>query len=165
MGLFCCGCEPKTVEEIREYRTIKARMKAEKYESWAEKREDRASAQLNSNPTVRRDWAFITQPGRIPLRDRMNRADDRAFESLAVAKGFREKAASILDVRVAGDAERRRQAERDYLDKVISKGSMVRDFALGKGEVIQVCKKSYRIKFASGNVYARDKSYVRPIVA
>lgn len=165
MGLFCVGCEPKTVEEIREYRTAKATAKAERLEGWAEKREEKASAQLNSYPEIRHDWAFITQPGRIPLRERMNRADDRACESLSVAHRLRSRAAGIMNVRVAGDAERRRQAEREDLDTIISKGSRVYDFAYGKGEVVQVCKKSYRIKFASGNIYARDKTYVRPLIS
>jgi hypothetical protein len=162
MGLFCIGHEPKTVEEIREYRTIKAEAKAAKYEEWAGKREKKAEAQLNSFPTIRHDWAFITQPGHIPFRERMNRSDDRACESLKVAQGFREKAASILNVRVAGDAERKRQELRDHLDTLISKGSRVYDWCFGDGTVIQVCKKSYRIAFDRGCTYARDKSYVIP---
>jgi len=162
-GIFCVGCEPKDTEDIREYRQAKADAKADKYEEWAAKRRAAAEAQLNSNPEIRHDWAFITQPGHIPFRDRMNRADDRAYESLKVAEEMEEKADRLRKVRVAGDAEKARQAIRDEHDKVITKGSRVYDYSLGEGEVVQVCKKSYRVKYASGNILARDKSYFRPI--
>lgn len=165
MGIFCPGCEPKDVEEIRAFRTAKAERKAARYEEWAEKREKRATAALNSHPEMRHDWAFITQPGHIPARARMNAADDRAFESLRVADHMRDKAESLRNVRVAGDAERRRQAEREAADRVIGKGSRVQDYCFGDGEVIGVYSKSYRIKFDRGCTYSRDKSYVRPIKA
>ncbi len=169
MGIFCVGCEPKEVEEIRAFRLAKAERKAEKYEEWAEKREHKANAQLNSNPEVRHDWAFITQPGHIPFRAKMNAADDRAYEILHVAEGFRNKASSLRNVRVAGDAERNRQAKREALDQLISKGSQVIDTVFGEGTVLSVHKKSYRIQFNSKCgpdqffICARDKSYVRPI--
>lgn len=162
-GIFCVGCEPKDVEDIRSFRLVKAEKKAERLDEWAEKREVKSEAVLNSNPTIRRDWAFNTQPGRIPFRDRMNRADDRAMESLNVAAGMRAKANSLRRVVVAGDAERKRQSTRDARDKIIQKGSRVYDFSLGAGEVVQICKKSYRIKFdRSGYTRAVDKSFVHP---
>lgn len=160
MGIFCIGCEPKDVEEIRAFRTAKAERKAARYEEWAGKREARASAALNSHPEVRHDWAFITQPGRIPLRDQMNRSDERAFESLNKAQEMRDKAASIMNVRVAGDAERRRQAKRDASAFVV--GDRVFDYSGGDGEVMGVFKKSYRIKFDRGFTWLVDKSWVQP---
>ncbi len=163
MGIFCKGCEPKEVEEIREYRTIKAEAKAAKYDEWADKREHKAEVALNSFPSMRHDWAFITQPGHIPARARMNAADERAFESLDVAKGMREKAESLRHVRVAGDAEARRQAARDKLDLIIHKGSRVEDIVFGQGEVIGVYSKSYRIKFDRGFTHSRDKSFIIPL--
>ena len=168
MGIFCIGCEPKEVEEIRAFRLEKAERKAEKYESWAEKREHRARATLNSFPSMRHDWAFITQPGHIPARARMNKADDRAYESLHVAKGFREKAESLRHVRVAGDAETKREAKRQANDALISKGSRVYDVVFGEGTVLSIHKKSYRIQFKSkaGEGFytcARDKSYIKPL--
>lgn len=171
MGCFCIGCEPKEVEDIRAFRLEKAERKAERYEGWAAKRKEKANRDLNSYPSIRHDWAFITQPGHIPFRARMNRADDRAFESLKVAEGFEAKAESLRNVRVAGDAERNRQARREALDNLISKGSKVMDAVFGAGKVIGVYKKSYRIEFDSkageGKKFtcARDKSYVRPLAA
>ena len=169
-GIFCVGCEPITVDEIRAFRTVKAEKKAGRYQEWAEKREERATAALNSHPEYRHDWAFISQPGHIPARARMNAADDRAFESLNIAKGMREKAENIMNVRVAGDAERSREKTRAALDTLIGKGSRVQDAVFGEGVVLGVYKKSYRIQFNSkcgpGQFYttSRDKSYVRPIL-
>lgn len=164
MGIFCVGCGPNDVEEIRAFRLMKAEKKAERYEEWAQKRVVKAKAQLNSMPEVRHDWAFITQPGRIPMRARMNAADDRAYESLKKAGEMRAKASSLRHVVVAGDAERKRQALRDFLDSQILKGSRVHDAVFGDGEVVQVCKKSYRVKYDRlDKVIARDKTFVRPI--
>lgn len=168
-GIFCIGCQPTEVEEIRAYRLERAEKKAQKYEEWAEKREIRANTQLNSHPEMRHDWAFITQPGHIPQRARMIKADDRAFESLKIAEGMRNKAESLLNVRVAGDAERNRQAKREYLDSLISKGSKVYDNVFGEGMVLSIHKKSYRIQFNSkageGQFFtcARDKSFIKPL--
>ncbi len=162
MGIFCVGCEPITVDEIRAFRTAKAERKAARYEGWAEKREKQATAAFNSHPEYRHDWAFISQPGHIPARARMNAADDRAFESLNIATGMREKASNILNVRVAGDAERKREKLRGLMDSVVKKGSRVEDFCFGPGEVIGVYSKSYRIKFDRGFTHSRDKSYIHP---
>ncbi len=169
MGIFCKGCEPKDMEEIRAFRTEKAEAKADRLDEWAEKREEKAKADLNSFPSIRHDWAFVTQPGRIPFRDRMNKADDRACESLGVAKRLRAKADSLRNVRVAGDAEKSRQKLREALDRLIAKGDKVFDVVFGEGTVLAVYKKSYRIQFNSKcgpDQYftcARDKSYVRPL--
>jgi hypothetical protein len=162
MGVFCPGCEPTDPEEIRAFRLAKAERKASRYDGWADKRETEAHRALNSHPELRHDWAFITQPGHIPARARMNAADQRAIESLNKAREMRSRAAGIRHVQVAGDAERKRQAKRDALDKVITKGSAVVDAIFGAGIVRGVYKKSYRIEFSSGFTCARDKSFVRP---
>jgi len=69
--------------------------RAERLRDWADKRTASATAALNSQPELRHDWAFITQPGRIPERDRMNRSDERAFRSMDKADSMRSRAASI----------------------------------------------------------------------
>jgi len=163
MGLFCVGHEPTEVEEIRKYRTDKAEIKAARYDEWAEKREVKAEAALNSFPSMRHDWAFITQPGHIPARARMNAADDRALESLKVAEGMRSRAEGIRNVKVAGDAERRRQALREKLDTFIHKGDRVRSVIFGEGIVLGVYTKSYRIKFDSGYTHSEEKSHCFPL--
>jgi len=167
MGIFCVGCEPITIEEIRAFRQAKADRKADRIEGWAQKREEDAAQMLNSHPSYRHDWAFITQPGHIPARARMIKSDDRAYESLGKAREMRSRADNIRHVTVKGDAERKRQAEREALDSVLHKGSRVHDFCFGDGTIISVHKKSYRIEFdgKTGEKWktARDKSYVKPI--
>ncbi len=162
MGIFCKGCEPKDTEEIRHYRTLKAGTKADRLEGWAAKREEDAKAKLNSFPSMRHDWAFITQPGHIPARARMIKADERAYESLKVAEGMRERAKGIRNVRVAGDAARRDEEVRERNDLLIQKGSRISDIVFGEGTVVSIFKKSYRIQWdRSGNTWARDKIYVK----
>ena len=145
MGIFCIGCEPVDTEEIREYRQIKADIKADKYDTWASKREAQATAKLNSYPEIRHDWAFITQPGRIPLRDRMNKSDERAFESLNKAKEMRQRACGLRHVQVAGDAERKRQAKRDQVLTWLKVGMLVDTIIFGQGTVKKINKKTATI--------------------
>ena len=71
--------------------------KAERLRGWAEKRIERANAALNSQPELGHDWAFITQPGHIPERARMNARDDRAMASLSKAASMNGRAAGIED--------------------------------------------------------------------
>ena len=77
-----------TTRERREAR-------AQRLRGWASKREDAAGAGLAAEDPVRRDWAFISQPGYIPERARMNARDDRRYESLAKAKAMHSRAANI----------------------------------------------------------------------
>jgi len=69
--------------------------KAERLRGWAEKRQQAAEEALESQPELRGDWAFITQPGHIPARERMNARDDRALESLRKAEGMASRADGI----------------------------------------------------------------------
>src|ERR1035437_4050647 len=69
--------------------------RAERLRGWADKRNATATAALESQPELRHDWAFITQPGQIPERTRMNARDDRAFESLTKAESMTSRADGI----------------------------------------------------------------------
>lgn len=97
----------------------------------------------------------------------MIKADEKAFKSLVVAERMRDKANTLRNIRVAGDAERQRQAIREKLDTLINKGSQIYDAVFGAGVVIGVSKKSYRIEFKSKitpdkpYITSRDKSYIR----
>ena len=145
VGIFCPECEPADTEEIRTYRREAADRKADKYEEWAGKRREKASAQLNSYPEVRHDYAFITQPGRIPFRDRMNRADGRAFESLQVAERMEAKADSLRHVRVKGDAEKRWQGLRNLNTTRFKVGDTVDTGIYGRGVILKINKKTAKI--------------------
>jgi len=177
MGLFCIGCEPTNTEEIRTFRQAKADRKADRREKWAESAE-RKSIQYNRESQKMMSVIPMGQPILIghhsEKRDRNYRQRawdkmEKAVEFTDKAQYHRDKAENLRNVRVAGDAERRRQAKREHLDTLISKGSMVHDAVFGIGEVIGIYKKSYRIKFTSKvnadepYIIARDKSYVRPI--
>lgn len=154
-GIFCVGCFPINTEEIREYRQERADRKADRYQGWAAKRKERANAQLNSHPEIRHDIAFITQPGHIPFRARMNRQDGKAFESLEVADRMETKAASLRHVQVKGDAEKKHEARREAVRAWIKPGMMVIALSSNPVEVFKVNKKTATIKGNFGT-YKQD---------
>lgn len=71
--------------------------KAERRREWAEKRTKKAEAVFAHNEPYTSDHAFNTQPGHIPARARIIAQEDRAYESLAVAKHHESTAAGIQD--------------------------------------------------------------------
>lgn len=161
-GIWCPGCAPTDPDEIRAVRQEAADRKADRLEEWAEKRERKASAVLTSHPQVRHDWAFITQPGHIPLRARMNAADGRAMESLQVAGGFRGRAASLRSgVRIAGDAERRREANRAKAREWVTVGMVYRDPFYGSSRVTRINKNTVSaVRLSDGVKLKTDLSWV-----
>jgi hypothetical protein len=163
-GVFCPACFPTDPEEIREFRQMKADRKADRYEEWAQKREERAEAALNSYPEVRHDWAFITQPGRIPFRERMNRSDARALESLDKAKDMRHKAESLRNIRVAGDAERKREEQREKARGWAKVGMKV-FCEFGNGTIKKINKKTVTLTFPGEfeETATIDLSYIEQI--
>jgi hypothetical protein len=147
-------------EEIRRLRQEKADRKAARLRSWAGSAEKKAES---IDASIPHDMQFWTQPGMLrtkrKLRDRM----DRGTRLEIHAQELREKADRIQNsVRVAGDAERKRQAVREQRDQQISVGSQVEDLCFGVGQVVRINKKTYSIRFGSGSAYARDKSFVKP---
>lgn len=150
MGCFCLGCEPKDTEEIRHYRQIKADKKAERLNTWADKREAEADRQLNSYPEIRHDTAFNTQPGYIPFRARMNRADDRAYESLRKAQGMRSKAESLNHVQVKGDAAAKWEQARLNVLEWLRVGDVVDCGYAAPVTILKINQKTARIKTQFG---------------
>ncbi len=70
--------------------------KVEKRREWADGREQKAAAVDSQTPdSLRHDWAFITQPGRIPERSRMNRRDAKASEHRSMAAHHRSRAGGL----------------------------------------------------------------------
>lgn len=167
VGLFCLGCAPTDPEDIRAYRQAAADRRADMYEEWAEKRETKAHAALNSHMDIRRDIAFITQPGHIPFRARMIAADDRAYQSLNTADRFRGKAESLRNgVRVKGDKERYRQAKREAALSWIKVGMRVDTVSFGLGTVAKINKKTATITNTGASGTARfnvDLSWLKPV--
>lgn len=151
------------IEELRAYRQARANQKADRVRSWGENKLRQAQELENSIPEYAHDYAFITQPGHIPARARINRKQDAIFQLRKEGTAQIERAERIekYGARVKGDAERAREVMRIEQDKTIEKGSRVHDFCFGDGEVTRVNKKSYSIKFDSGGTYARDKTYIK----
>lgn len=151
-------------------RKEQARQKAEKYRKWA--KANYAKAQK-----IYADWRSVygsfdwTQP--ILRGHHSQRAHEKVYERRdsmhrkvaeleAKAKRMLGKADNLERFANTnkGDAEARRQSMRDENDKSIFVGSTVNDACFGVGTVTRVNKKTYSIRFRSGSVYARDKSFV-----
>lgn len=160
VGIFCLGCAPTDPEEIRAYRQEGANKRAKKYEEWAAKRKARATATLERNEIYNGDYAFNTQPGHIPGRDRVIAANDRAYESLQTARRFESKAADLRHVRVAGDKERARQARRERIRPMLKPGLMVYSALYGEGEVVRVNQKTASVRIPSGSVFPLDLDWL-----
>lgn len=153
------------IERLRAYRQEKADRKAARIRSWGESKLRQAQELEDSIPEYTHDWAYITQPGHIPGRDKINRKQEKIYRLREEGKRQIEKAERIskYGARVKGDAERARELVREEQDKTIGKGSRVRDFCFGDGEVVRVNTKTYSIKFDHGGTYARDKTFVNLI--
>lgn len=161
-GIFCIGHFPVEPESIRHFRLIKAERKAAKYEEWADKRREKASALMQRNEPYRGDIAFNTQPGHIPERARVIARTEKAWEHSSIANEFEQKAESLRHVQVAGDAERRRQAKRDSVDAWVKPGIMVNTVVFGVCEVLKVNTKTVKVKGRFGN-FNVEKSFLEKV--
>lgn len=161
VGVFCLECEPKDTEEIRAYRQEGADRRADKYDDWAAKRRSRANATLAHNERYTGDIAFNTQPGHIPLRARVIKQNDRAFESLATAERFTEKAKSLRRVRVKGDAERKRQRIREQVLTWLKVGASVDTAIWGRGIVQKINKKTAKVRIDNNFNVNVDLSFLK----
>lgn len=160
VGVFCVPCAPTDPEQIRQLRQEAADRKADRLETWAEKRRGAAEATLAHNREhYWSDWAFVTQPGPMPARARAIAQDDRALGSLRVAERMERRAAGLRNVRVAGDRERERQAQREANDERFGKGDRIFTALHGAGTIVSVHKKSYRVQWDRGYTCSCDKSW------
>lgn len=161
VGIFCPGCAPTDPEEIRGYRQAAANRKADRYEGWAAKRRADAEATIQHNRHYTDDFAF-TQPGYIPLRNRVLKQNDRASQSLNIAARMEQKAQSLRHVQVAGDREKQRQAKRDHIKTIIKVGMMVDTVVFGVGEVVKINQKTAKIS-SNGSFFNVDLSFLKPL--
>jgi len=71
--------------------------RADRLREWSDKRVQQARATLAADDAqpYAHDIAFLTQPGRIPERARMNARADRAYASLAKAESMSSRADNI----------------------------------------------------------------------
>lgn len=71
--------------------------RAARLEGWADKRQASAAATFKRTEVYRGDHAFNTQPGHIPERARVIRAEERAFQDMQTARRLDTRAAGIRD--------------------------------------------------------------------
>ena len=162
-------------EELREKRSVTRNRKADQLEERAARKREQAAElqqQINSG-SGGNDYAFWTQPAmrhnarvrsfekqRQRLRDKM----DKAHGLLKEAEELESRAESLRETpAVKGDAEIGYQAHREEQDKVITVGSPVMrpGWAVDKGYVIRVNRKTYTIEWQGGGTYAVDKTMVQ----
>jgi len=148
------------IEEQRKIKKEKAERKAKRIEARARRLLKEAQRIEDSWPkNVIHDIAFITQPGHIPLRAKINRQHDKVLRLREEAKRLFEKAENVRTwgSRVKGDAEKEREERRKELDREIQIGSRIFCSLYGWGEVLRIYKKSYRVKFDRGFILTVDK--------
>jgi hypothetical protein len=165
VGIFCIGCEPTDSEDIRSFKQAKANAKADKYDAWAEKRRERANKVLDHNHEHYTSChAFNTQPGHIPIRARIIKQQDKAYESLRVAKEMQRKAQVLRHVRVKGDADKKRQEQRELCRSRLTVGMEVDTSHYGRGIVKKINKKSASVEINGSFTTTIDLSFICPWV-
>lgn len=80
----------------------------------ATKRDEEAQAKWKKWDWAKKDHAFLTQPGRIPARERMFRDDERAYDLTKEARELRMRAYSAEDT-----ASQEQLGDRGYLQRRI----------------------------------------------
>ena len=129
--------------------------KIERLNDWAGKRFDKADELRSRTPdSVRTDWAFITQPGTIPERDRMRKRDERAIRHDQKGSDFVGRAGGIqrqldtsiysddpdaieaLEAKIATLEEQR--TRQKYINSVVRKNRSKTDHTLADGWETQV---------------------------
>lgn len=164
-----------TREELRERRAEIRNRNADQLEARAASRRTKAG---NLDTDVKRgsngnDYNFWTQPAmhhnsrvrafenhRERLRETMCKAGDLREE----ARELERRAEALRHTpAIKGDAERAREAAREELNKVITVGSPIINpsWALSKGYVIKVNRKTYTVEWETGDTFAIEKTFVK----
>lgn len=167
---LCYACwKTRPVEEIREYRQAKIDRKIERLNRWATGKESKANQAMSSFNYYRKDWSWLTQPANPSSafgrsRQRVMDRYDAGLKMLNEADKMREKAEWLQKTGavVKGDAEKRRQAQRDYADTLFKVGDVVTSWIVGECTIVKINKKTYTVKnHRTGNIFTQDKSYIR----
>ena len=143
LGIFCPGCEPTDTEEIRTYRNGARERQADKLEARAERLTAEAGHKQADFNRMRGDIAFITQPGHVPGRKKMFQRYDKGMELQNEAAKLKERVESLRQgARVAGDAEAKRQAERDRIKPLLFVGMAIKTVMYGEGKIKKINQKT-----------------------
>ncbi len=128
--------------------------RADRLEEWAAKRTVAAEAALTSHPEMRHDWAFITQPGRIVAREKMNASDDRAMASLTKARGMAERSVGIrqqLDTSIYSD-------DHDAIERLTEKVAKLEALREKMKAANAAYRKEHRAELKGMTVYERSQA-------
>lgn len=170
--------EHPTGERLRAIRQARLDKKIQKWRAGAERRAEKYQS-IEKQLEPYNDWAFWTEPVKYDHHSgkRHHRLRERLQAKMQVQHNLWKEATELTEkadhaeragVRIAGDAERRREEQRASLDKKIGVGSRVRSLSFGLGTVLKVHKKSYTIQWDASNAgtgswkCSVDKTYVRP---
>jgi hypothetical protein len=133
----------------------------------AEKRGDAARGRISPHE---REFLSLMEPVKIghhsqrrhqKLLERAQKSFMDAGREYNDARKLRERAEYLSPARIAGDAERERQAARDAAAAVIEPGDKVRSIVYGDGVVTKANKNTFTINFVSrGFIGKCDKSHV-----
>ena len=147
LGIRCLGCGPENDGQLRDLRQTAANDRADQLDTWAAKRRTEATQTLERNhENYGQDWVFITQPGYFPTRARIFAQDDRAHESLQVAKRMERKAETLrAGVTMKGDAKAARQAMRDNIRKQLTIGATVHTALYGQATIVKINRQTANI--------------------
>jgi hypothetical protein len=159
----------RSIEEIREARQKKLDKKIARMKTKAERLDKDAEGKQAEFNRYHGDIAFFTQPnintsrGRAftKYREKVLNRFDAGMKLKTEASDLRERAEWLekTGAVVKGDAERKRQAKREELDKVVSVGTRV-TWLGNEAKVVKVNKKTYTIKLANEDKLAVEKVHV-----
>jgi hypothetical protein len=161
---------PATGERLRELRQARLDRRRERLLSQAANAEKRAEAARNRISPHERDFLRLMEPVKVghhsqrrheKLLARARKSFEDTGRELSEAKKLRERAEYMAPARIAGDAERERQAARDAAAAIIEPGDKVRSIIYGDGVVTKANKHTFTINFVSrGFIGKCDKSHV-----
>lgn len=139
--------------------------KADRRNDWAASLDAKAAAITASQPEYANDWAFVSQPGHLLARARMIAQTDRAMVLRARAADHRAKAVELARMATtnAGDAEARRQSERDQF-AAVKPGDTVQTILYGAREVVRVNRKTFSVRDSFGGTMTVDKAHCKGAV-
>lgn len=128
--------------------------RAERLREWAEKREAKAEADRTYGEPYKHDWAFITQPGRIIERERVNAHELRAWEHQKKAESMASRADEIgrqLETSIYDDDPDAIDALRAKLAKLEAKRETMK-------QANAVYRKAHRAELKALTPYGRDQA-------
>lgn len=155
-GIFCLGCEPTDIEEIRTYRQNRLDRRNDRRKTWAASARQKITA-IDKSLKPYNDWAFITQPVLVGhhsegrhrnLLKRIHNKMDKSHELWEKAKKHEELSNQTAVVK--GDAAARWEAVRLHVLSWLKVGDVVDCGYAAPVTVLKINKKTANIKTQFG---------------